>query len=68
MLSVVNIAMLNVAKTFSITSNGTYRQHDKIKQVVLNKSCLLLKMQKYNTQTLQQFAEIINMKIIYKSN
>jgi hypothetical protein len=31
------IAILYVAKTFSITSNDTYRQHDKIKQVVLNK-------------------------------
>ncbi len=36
-------------------------------QVASNKSSLLLKMQKQNTQTLQLFAERIEMESIYKS-
>ena len=39
-----------------------------IKQVALNKSSLLLKIQKQKTQTLQLFTEIIKMESIYKSN
>jgi hypothetical protein len=39
-----------------------------IKQVVLNKSSLLLKIQKENSQALQLFTAIIKWESIFKSN
>ncbi len=38
---------------------------DKIKQVTSNKSSLLLKIQKQNTQTLNLFKALINAERIY---
>ncbi len=46
----------------------SFWQHIIIKQVASNKSSLLLKIQKYNTQTLQIFTKIIKTESIYKSN
>jgi hypothetical protein len=39
-----------------------------IEQVAFNKSSLLLKIHKQNTQTLKIFTKIINTESIYKSN
>jgi hypothetical protein len=39
-----------------------------IEQVAWNKSSLLMKIQRQNTQTLQLFTEIIKTGHIYKSN
>jgi hypothetical protein len=39
-----------------------------IEQVALNKSSLLLKIQKQNAQTLRLFIKIIKRESIYKSN
>jgi hypothetical protein len=39
-----------------------------IKQVALNKSSLILIIQKQNTHTLQLFTKIIKTETIYKSN
>jgi hypothetical protein len=38
----------------------------KIEQVILNKSSLLLKIQKQNTQTLQLITRIIKTESVYK--
>jgi hypothetical protein len=40
----------------------------KIEHFALNKSSLLLKVQKENTQTFQLFKKIIKIESIYKSN
>ncbi len=53
-----NIEMLFYSKPWRII----------IDPVASNKSCLLLKIQKSNTQIIQLFTEIIRMESIYKSN
>jgi hypothetical protein len=47
---------------------STISKQNVIEQVASNKSSLLLKIPKLNTQTLQVFTKIIKMESIYKSN
>ncbi len=47
-------------------TNSFVRKYSLIKQVVSDKSSLLLKIQKYNTPTLQLYTVIIKQKVFTK--
>ncbi len=55
-------------KTLSSTFGACLALSTLIKQVASNKSSLLLKIKKWNTQILQLFTEVIKTESIYKSH